>query len=295
MKKLIISACALLFLLTMPGCGAKIPANTASGGKLKVCASFYTMYDFCEKIGGDRIDLTCLTPNGAEPHDWEPSPSDMITVEDADVFVYHGGIEFWADQVLAAVSGKGLTAVRASDAAVPGGIGDDPHVWLDPKLAKLELGAIKDAFAAADPDNADFYEDNYTACAAEFDKLDAAYRDGLASAAGKSIVAAHAAFGYLCAEYGLTQVAVEGLTPDSEPSAGRIAQIIDLMKSDGIKVIFAEPLSSSKAVDQIAAATGAETEILDPVEGLTADEKANGDDYLSIMYRNLDALEKALN
>ncbi|MCL2351496.1 MAG: zinc ABC transporter substrate-binding protein [Firmicutes bacterium] len=291
--------CALLSAvlpLTSCAAGNSRPGPGDSGGKLKVVASFYTMYDFCEKIGGDKISLACLTPAGAEPHDWEPSPTDMAAVENADVFVYHGGIEFWADRVLSAVRSGRLTVVRASDTAVPDGLGEgDPHVWLAPGLAKTELGAIAGAFAAADPANADFYEANNAAWAAEFDKLDEAYKDGLFGAAGKTIVVSHEAFGYLCAAYGLTQEAVEGLSPDSEPSAGRVAQIIDLMERDGIGTIFYEELTSSKAVGQIAEATGAEAVVLSPLEGLTQEEVKNGDDYVSVMYRNLEALKKAVN
>jgi len=292
LRRLPLAVCALVFFLAPAGCAGR-RAGEADDGKLRVCASFYMMYDLCEKVGGGRINLFCLTPSGTEPHDWEPAPSDIITIGSADVFVYHGGVEFWADRALAAVSNAKLTVVRASDAAVPDGLGDDPHTWLDPKLAKLELGEIASAFALADPGNENYYRENFSYWSSELDKLDDAYRDALAGAEGMYIVVSHEAFGYLCAAYGLTQTAVEGLSPDSEPSAGRIARIIDLMRENGIKTVFYGALTSPKAIEQIAEATGAEAAVLDPIEGLTAEGAQNGDDYFSIMYRNLDALRKA--
>ena len=168
-------------------------------------------------------------------------------------------------------------------------------MWLNPEKAKAELANIKDALVKVDPDHKADYEANYEKYAAEFDRLDQDFKDKLGAAPNKTIVVSHEAFGYLCDAYGLTQVPITGMDAEGEPDAQTMASIIDQVKSQNIKVIFSEDLVSPKVAKQIADATGATCEVLSPIEGLTDEELAQGEDYVSVMHTNLDELVKALS
>ena len=307
----LVCACTLsLSLLT--GCGTQ-PADTAADdGRLRVLTSFYPMYDFACKIGGDCIDVTNMVPSGTEPHDWEPSTNDLKNLEKADVFIYNGAdMEPWADDLLVSRSDT-LHVVEASEnvelrttdgehehahehEGADHHHGDfDPHVWLDPENAKIEMEAIRDALCAADPENSTVFQSNYEKYAAELDALDAEFREKLASLPNRTIVVAHEAFGYLCDAYGLTQVGIEGLSPDSEPDPGRMAEVIDFVRDHSISTIFFEELVSPKVAEAIASETGAQAKMLSPLEGLSDEQAAAGADYFSVMHDNLAALMEAL-
>ena len=308
---------SLLIALTLVWSVLLAAPAAAEEQKLKVYASFYPMYDFASKVGGDKVQVVNMVPSGMEPHDWEPEAADVIGLENADIFVYNGaGMEHWVDKVLAALSNQSLIVVNTSEGQtlLEGHHHDhdedhehaededhehdhgefDPHVWLGPLNAKAQMEAIKNAFVAADPDNASYYEDNYARYAAEFDALDAEFSAALDPLPNKQIVVSHQAFGYLCAAYGLTQESIEGLAPDSEPDPARMAEIIEFVKDNGITTIFFEELVSPKVAETIASATGAVTAVLSPVEGLSDEQLANGGDYFSVMRENLAALVKAL-
>ena len=308
----LVCACTLsLSLLT--GCGTQ-PADTAADdGRLRVLTSFYPMYDFACKIGGDCIDVTNMVPSGTEPHDWEPSTNDLKNLEKADVFIYNGAdMEPWADDLLVSRSDT-LRVVEASEnvelrttdgehehahehEGADHHHGDfDPHVWLDPENAKIEMEAIRDALCAADPENSTVFQSNYEKYAAELDALDAEFREKLAPLPNRTIVVAHEAFGYLCDAYGLTQVGIEGLSPDSEPDPGRMAEVIDFVREHSISTIFFEELVSPKVAEAIASETGAQAKMLSPLEGLSDEQAAAGADYFSVMHDNLAALMEALN
>nr|WP_246824692.1 metal ABC transporter substrate-binding protein [Olsenella sp. HMSC062G07] len=295
------------------------PDAAGSATKIKVAASFYPMYDFASKIGGDRVDVTCLVPAGTEPHEWEPSTADMRTLGEAKLLVYNGaGMEHWVDDTLASLGGDVPKAVEASKGADllklsadalkeeqeeeqssggdPSKVSDtDPHCWLSPRVAKQEMSNIRDGLVAVDPDGASTYDANYETWAAKLDALDEEFRSGLDPLPNKSIVVSHEAFGYLCHDFGLTQMPIEGIEADAEPDAQAMAKIVDFVKAHGVKTIFSEELVSPKVAQSIADATGAKVEVLNPLEGLSDEELAAGDDYFSVMRSNLDELKKALS
>lgn len=285
------------------------------GAQLQVMASFYTMADFAEKIGGDRVNVVCMVPTGTEPHDWEPSTTDIIGLEQADVFLYNGaGMEHWAEDVAESLENKKLLIVEASEGVELRRETDeheeegadehsghdhdhgeyDPHVWLDPKNAKLEMENIKNAFVQADPENRAFYEANYEKWAEQADLLDEKYRTALAAFAGKEVVTAHEAYGYLCSAYGLEQLGIDGLSPDSEPDPRRMADIIDFVRKNEIGAVFFEELSGSQTAETVAAETGIRLLALNPLEGLSDKELEAGDDYFSVMQKNLEQLKIGL-
>lgn len=295
---------AALSGLVLSGCASegRSPDNNAQGtasGKLKVMASIYPVCDFAVKAGGDKVTVTDMVPAGTEPHDWEPGTGDIIGLEKADVFVYSGaGMEHWAEDVLKSLDNKSLVVAEASEGiTLREGHGEesyDPHVWLDPMNAKKEMENIKNAFVKADPENKDYYENNYKAYGEKFDALNQSYKDALSPFSGKTIVVSHEAFAYLCKAYGLTQMGIEGLTPDSEPDPAQMAKIIDFIKKNKVETIFFEALGTSKVIDVISKETGARAAALNPIEGLSDEEIKAGDDYFSIMEANLEALKRAL-
>lgn len=280
---------------------------------LKVMASFYPMYDFAAKIGGDKAEVITLVPSGTEPHDWEPAAADIRNLEEADLFIYSGaGMEHWVDDMLASLDNKDLISVEASKGVAlrdghshsheeEEGAGEpeeegqyDPHVWLSPLYAEKEMENIKNAYIKADPDNRDYYEANYELYASRFADLNQKFKDTLSSLPNKDIVVSHEAFGYLCDAYGLNQVGIEGLSPDSEPSPARMAEIIDFVRANHVRVIFFEELVSPKVAETIAKETGSSVQVLNPLEGLSDEELESGADYFSVMEENLKQLEAAL-
>ncbi|MBB6675287.1 metal ABC transporter substrate-binding protein [Cohnella nanjingensis] len=293
--------------------GASAP--TAAGGKkLQAVASFYPMYEFSKQVAGDRADVTLLIPAGTEPHDWEPSAKDMVRLSEADVFVYNGLVEGWAEQALESAANGKRVAVKASDGiALQEGLADeeeegghahdasadghaqDPHVWLDPVLAQREVTNIAAAFAEADPDHKADYQANADAYIAKLKALDRDYREGLKDAKRKDFVTQHAAFGYLAKQYGLTQVPIAGLSPEQEPAPDRMAEVVKTVRAQQIRTIFFETLVDPKIAQTIADETGAKTAVLNPLEGLTDDERKQGLDYIAVMESNLAALRQALN
>ncbi|MBB6694717.1 zinc ABC transporter substrate-binding protein [Cohnella xylanilytica] len=303
------------------GAGASSGASGEAETKLKVVTTFYPMYEFSRQVAGDNADVVALVPAGAEPHDWEPSAKDMALIADADVFVYNGIVEGWAEKALASAGNADRIVVKASEGiALKEGVAEeeddhghgdeaegaedrdhdhghelDPHVWLDPSLAKREVSNIEAALAKADPEHAADYASNAEAFNAKLSELDQAFRDGLKDAKRKEFVTQHAAFGYLAKAYGLTQVPISGLSPDQEPSPERMADIVKEAKRRDVKTIFFETLVDPKVARTIADEIGAATDVLNPLEGLTDEDRKNGLDYIGIMRNNLAALKKALN
>lgn len=326
-KSLTITLAGILCSTVFSGCSASSLPSGNDGEKLSICASFYAMADFAEKIGGDKVVVTNMVKSGEEPHDWEPTAKDIVGLENADIFVYSGvGFEHWTEDTLKALQNKELLVVTASEGIETiaghtheheegeehdeatheesgeheededhGESGIDPHTWLSPLNAKIQMENIKNALVSVDSENKNYYEENFTKYAAELDKLDKEYKDTLSALPNKKIIVSHEAFGYLCNAYGLEQHGVDGLSPESEPSPARVAEIIDLVNNENIKVIFFEELVSSKIADSIATQTGAKTDVLSTIEGLTEDQLSSGSDYFSVMRENLEALKNALS
>ncbi|MDO5718784.1 MAG: zinc ABC transporter substrate-binding protein, partial [Tissierellia bacterium] len=172
--------------------------------------------------------------------------------------------------------------------------GLDPHIWTSPSLAKREMENIMKGLCEKDPENADYYKSNYKKYSEEFDKLDKEFKTEIEKLPNRDIVVSHEAFGYLAKDYGLNQIGIEGLIPESEPTPQKMAEIIDFVKDNNVKVIFFETTSGSKVADSIGKATGAKPMVLNTLESLTKEEVESGDDYFSVMRKNLEAIKEAL-
>lgn len=173
--------------------------------------------------------------------------------------------------------------------------GLDPHVWLSPAMAIQQVRNIEKGLSEAAPEHKEAFKVNADAYVAKLEALDKEFQEGLKDSLRKDFITQHAAFSYLAKQYGLTQVPIAGLSPEQEPSAAQMAEIIEFAKAHNVKTIFFETLVSSKVADTIATELGAKSAVLNPIEGLTEEDIAGGSDYLSLMRQNLEALKAALN
>lgn len=171
----------------------------------------------------------------------------------------------------------------------------DPHTWLSIKNAKIEMENIKNKLSEIDPDNASYYQKNFDKYAKMCDDLDKEYSQKISVLPNRVMVVSHQAFGYLCGDYGLSQVPIKNISNEDEPDAQTMAQIIDYIKGNNIKYICVEEMTSTKIADTIKAETGAQIKVLSPVETLTQEQMDKGEDYFSIMENNLKILEEVLS
>lgn len=286
-------ALSVLGALLAGGCQEASPPSA----KPLVVASFYPLYEFSRHVGGDRATVVSLVPEGVEPHDWEPSPHDVIAVHKASLFVYNGsGFEPWAERMLKDLAGSSTAVLEASRnmplVRIDGT--DDPHVWLDPMLARAQVEAIEGALARVDPRHASAYSDNARAFMARLDALDQAFAKGLADCESRDVVTSHAAFSYLARRYRLNQLPVMGVAPESEPSPAALAAMARLARERRVRYIFFETLLSPRLAETLAREVGAKVLVLNPLEGVTREEAAAGKGYVELMEANLANLRTGL-
>ncbi|TNJ67479.1 zinc ABC transporter substrate-binding protein [Paenibacillus hemerocallicola] len=312
----------LVLAAVMTGCGGKSNV-TLSDGKVNVVTTFYALYDFASRIGGDKANVINLVPAGVEPHDWSPKSRDLKNMSKAQLFVYNGaGFEGWVHDFLDSLKkDSGVSVIEASQgiALLHGaaheddhghdekktkgkdehGHGEDdsdvdPHVWVSPKSALKMAENIKNGLVQADAANKSYYEANYETLRKQLSDLDAKFTQSLAKAPKKEIVVSHQAFGYLCRDYGLTQMPIMGLSADSEPTAQDLKEINKFVRDNQVKYIFFEELVSDRMAKTLAKDAGIETLVLNPLEGLTQEQAKAGDNYVTVMENNLQNLLKAL-
>jgi len=307
MKKWIFAATLLFLTSIFAACGTQGTASSASSTKnddtINVVTTFYPMYEFTKAVVGDEGDVTLLIPAGNEPHEYEPSAQDMTKITDADVFVYNSdALEGWAangldtvdtDKTKVIQTAEGITLSESDGASEEAGE-LDPHVWLDPVLAKQEVETITAGLTDQFPDKADVFEKNAEAYIAKLTDLDKKYQAAFDNATQRSFVTQHAAFGYLAKEYGLTQEAISGISPEEEPSAARLAALKTFVEDHDLSIIYFEETASSKVAEALADETGVATEVLNPIEGITQADLDDGVTYLSIMEDNLKSLMKTI-
>ena len=274
------------------GCGSQ---QSTDKNKLQVAASFYPMAEFVSAVGGEHVQVTCLVPDGAEPHDWEPSPKDLTRLGRAQVFVYNGMVEPWAQQALDALSERKIMPVEAGHDLFARGGKQDPHVWVSPKKAIIEVQRITEALCEADAKHTDAYKANGRAYVAKLEQLDKKLSEVAKTAPKKVFVTAHAAFGHLAADYGLRQLSVAGISAEAEPTPGDLQRLIATVKREKVRYVFFETLTDPKIAKLVAQETGAQTAVLDPLEGLDEEGCKQGLSYLKIMEQNITNLQKALH
>ncbi|MEY2193059.1 metal ABC transporter substrate-binding protein [Neobacillus sp. BF23-41] len=299
----------IIFLMVISGCSNAVQTKGEKGSegtkKLQIVTTFYPMYYFTQKVAGSSANVELLIPNGAEPHDWEPTAKDMAKIQDADLFIYNSRyFESWTEKVLKSINDSNLTVVEASKGIElmnaleseeehhsDHASSKDPHVWLSPVLAQQEVDTIAKAIEKLDPNNKNQYEKNAENFKSQLADLDHLYKETIDQAKKKEFVTQHAAFGYLAKQYGLTQIPIAGLSPDVEPTLGKLKELAEVTKKKNVKVIYFEGLTSSKVAQTLANEIGAKTEVLNPLEGLTKEEQEKGLDFIDVMKNNLEALK----
>jgi zinc transport system substrate-binding protein len=271
----------------------------AADNHLRVIATLFPQYDFVRQVGDGRVSLRLLLPPGVEPHSYEPTPQDVLDINRADIFIYTNKyMEPWVEKMLKGSTNKNLLIVDASQGIkffrARGGV--DPHVWLDLDNARLMINNVRDALIARDPSGAGTYRLQAEKYCRQLLLLDEQYKKTIRTSRLKRyIFGGHSAFGYFNRRYGLTDLAAyKGFSPETEPTAKDLIEIIKTSKDDGIKYIFYEELLSPKAAQMIARETGAKLLLLHGAHNLSRRELSSGVTFLSIMEHNLDNLKIGL-
>jgi zinc transport system substrate-binding protein len=288
-----------------------------AGGRLTVVTSIFPVAEMARAVGGDRVDVRQLLPPGSDPHSWEPKTSDMVRLKQADLVVLIGaGLEPWAEGIvnkarsqrhgvlvlaeqsdlLKAMEGEGdgvESRHNINDGHDHGGA--DPHIWLDFKWDMAATMKVARKLAELDPVGAGFYEERAKRYAKTLEDLDIAYRQALSSCRQKTlVVAGHAAFGYLARAYGLRQVALFGLSPDASPGPKKMAEVIELVKKEGVKAIFFDDTVNDSLGKTLLRETGAQLLVITPGESLKRADISRGTTFIDLMHRNLAALSSGL-
>lgn len=281
-------------------------APQESWGKLTVVTSIFPLYDFAKTIGGDKVEVSLLLPPGVEAHSFEPKPSDIANINTADIFVYAGQfMEPWAADITQGTTNKSLKVVDASagiilipgvfhDADKPAG-SEDPHIWLDFDNDKQITQTITAAFIAQDPVNAVYYQARVAAYQESLMALDLQYQTALTNCVSREIIyGGHYAFGYLAKRYNLKYSAAQGVSPDSEPTAQDLVNLVGQIKKDNIKYVFYEELTTPKIAETIAQETNTQLLLLNAAHNVSKDDLVTGKTFLQIMEANLKNLKIGL-
>jgi len=291
MKKIAIIALFFLFPLI---------ADLAYAEKIKVIASITPLADLSRQVGGDKVEVKLLLPPGASPHTYEPTPKALKDVSDARVFIKIGlGLEFWAEKIIRSSGHKNLIIV-VSSSDLPlityhekghshSSSGADPHIWLDPVIAKCIVTKIEKAFAEADPQNTEYYMQNASIYREKLSRLDKEITDKVKTLRVKEYVTFHPAWNYFSKRYGLTVAGVIEESPGKEPGPKHIEKIIREIKRIGSKVVFVEPQFNPKIAEVIAKECGARVVYLDPIGGQKGRET-----YIDMMRYNIAVMENVM-
>ncbi len=310
---------SLIFAALLSGCGSGDKSDPADG-KVDVVTTFYPLYYFAQEIGGDRAHVVNLIAAGVEPHEWTPKSRDLEDVSKAQLFLYNGaGLEGWVDdflnglgsdsKVMTVETSKGIQLIQGNpleedeegveeghedDGQAHSELDVDPHTWVSPRSALVMAANIRDAFVKADPEHQAEYETRFVDLENRLKGLDAKFTQELSGYERRDIVVSHQAFGYLCRDYDLNQIAIMGLSPEAEPRSQDLLEIAQYVKDHDIPYIFFEELVSEQLAQTLASEAKVDTLVLNPLEGLTPEQEEAGDDYITLMERNLQNLQKAL-
>jgi zinc transport system substrate-binding protein len=312
MKKIFLGLLPLICVALLCACHKK-EAPAPAEKKLVVVTTLFPLYDFARVIGGDKADVSLLLPPGIEPHTFEPKPADVMTVNRADIFVFTNEyMEPWAKSFLKGLpthnitivdTSKGVTLMKAGpeeegEEAEHGDHhhgGMDPHIWLDFANARIMVDNILAGMVAKDPANKEYYTARAVAYNSELKKLDDEYRTGLAGC-GKRVFlhGGHYAFGYLAKRYGLQYQSASAVNADAEPTPSRMAELVKLMRANGLKYVYSEELLSPRSAETLARETGATVLLLHGAHNISRDDLAKGVTFISLMKKNLEQMRIGL-
>lgn len=316
LKKWMILLLCLMGIVIFSGCNnSKDQGGSQDSSKLRVSVTFDAMKEFTEAVGGDKVDVSTIIPTGMEAHDFEPKAQDLAALSSAKVFVYNGlGMEGWVSDAISAANNSKLVIVEASKGAnfievtendhredEEHGDEDkdheeeshgkyDPHLWLSLREAQVEVKNIKEALVKADPGNKDYYEQNSTDYIAQLESLYEEYKGKFQTVTNKDFVTGHAAFGYLCRDFGLEQNSIKDLFAEGEPSAQQLTKLVEYCKEHHVNTIFSEEMVSPEIAQTLANEVGANVEVIYTIENAQDDMT-----YLERMESNLSKIYESLS
>lgn len=286
----------------------------SEGNKLKIVTTNFPSYDFARAITKEDAEVTMLVKPGAETHSFEPSPQDIITIQNADLFIYTGGdSDEWVDGILESVQNKNFHVFKMMDAVnlieeetVEGmqeeeheeeGPEMDEHVWTSPKNAITIVEKLEETLSGLDESHKDSFKANSESYVKELEELDKSFKEVVDSGKRKEIIVADRfPFAYFCKEYGLSYFAAfPGCSTDTQPSAATIAFLTDKVKEDKIPVVFHIEMGNEDMVNAISKDTGAKKLLLNSVHNVTDSDFKAGKTYVDLMKPNVEALKEALN
>jgi zinc transport system substrate-binding protein len=312
-KIFLILIMAAVILLGSSGCKPKKNATRNADGKINVTVTVFPSYDFVRAVAKDKVNLKLLLPPGAESHSFEPSPRDIITVQNSDIFIYVGGeSDAWVDRILESMNTDNMKilamidTVEAVEEEIVEGMEEedeaeeevayDEHVWTSPGNAMLIVSAITELLCEADPANADFYQENSIDYINKLAELDNAFREVITGAKRNTIIFADRfPFRYFTDAYGLKYYAAfPGCSTETEPSAATVAFLINKIKAEKIPVVFHLELSNERMADAISGETGAKKLLLHACHNVSKRDFDAGFGYLDFMRKNVENLREAL-
>ena len=327
----ILTACSLFFAGALTGCGADRGENESDDGKISVVTTIFPQYDFVRQIAGDSVDLKMLLKPGEETHSYEPTPQDIIAIQNSDIFIYVGGEnDAWVEDILDSMPKAGMVTLKLMDCVdtleeehvegmqeQPGHTHEDEedahhedkeeeahsvheideHVWTSPVNASQIVEQIKDLLVESDPDNEQVYEANAAAYEEELAELDEEFRSVVDSAERSLVIFGDRfPFRYFADEYGLDYYAAfPGCASDTEPSAATMAFLINKVREEKVPAVLKMELSNENIASAIAEATGTEVRTFYSCHNLTAEEFEEGETYLSMMQKNVETLKEVLD
>lgn len=329
----ILAVCGLLCGSLLAGCGTEraegVSEEVQDDGRISVVTTIFPQYDFVRQIAGKNVELKMLLKPGEETHSYEPTPQDIIAIQNSDIFIYVGGEnDAWVEDILESMPEADMRTLKLMDCVdtveeehvegmqeQPGHSHEeeeshedeteeehsvheiDEHVWTSPVNASAIVDKIKELLVQADPENRQIYEENAEAYEAELAELDAEFRDVVDNAGRRLVVFGDRfPFRYFADEYGLDYYAAfPGCASDTEPSAATMAFLINKVKEEEIPAVLKMELSNENIANAIAEATGTEVRTFYSCHNLTAEEFEDGETYLSMMQKNVETLKEVLN
>ncbi|WP_159459178.1 metal ABC transporter substrate-binding protein [Helcococcus massiliensis] len=284
-KKVYMILLALVLVIT--GCTS---SNNKDNEKINVVASFFPVYDLIKRVGGDKVEVNNLTQTG-DAHSFEPGIKDMENISKSDLLAINGaGFEGWIDQIKSSQPDLKILDLSEGIDLIEVDGHTDPHTWLSVKNPQLMLEKIKDKLIEIDKKNEAYYNENYEKALEEFKTVEKKYDEELSKYKGRAFIAPHAAFNYLLQEYDLEQVGIEGINSVNEPNAARMKEIVDIMKSKNINIVFYEYGQSDKIAQTIAEEVNGKVLPISTLEVITQKDVDNGMDYIKLLEMNLENL-----
>ncbi len=296
---LVILLIACLWLFMTFGHRKSRQDKTVTGKEeLRVIATIFPLADIAGQIGGDRVNVITMLPIGASPHTFEPTPQQVKDISDAQLFLEIGaGLEFWADKIIKSEQVPHFkTVIVSENIKLLKGDGDEhesgnPHIWLDPILAKEIAEKIEKNLIIVDPAGADYYRKRAADYRQELDQLDEEIKKTVAGFKIREYLTFHPAWAYFGLRYGIKEAGVIEETPGREPTPKQLKTIVDKIRESGIRAIFAEPQFSPRTVEAIAENTGAKVLFLDPIGDPKIPDRST---YLDLMRYNLRIMKEAM-